>query len=297
MIAGAELRRAAVFHVIASEGGIAAAARRLGKSAPAVHHDLKRFEADSGYPLFERVGRGLKLTAAGRLLHETIGRALHDIEQAHAQLAQDDPSIQPLRIGAVSGFGRYVLAPLLFAGLPRQRRVQLRFAEHDALLDALSHDRVDLAVTFRRVVATPIRSTEIAAEDIVLAVPDSAPDSIGDDLSASTFVTYDEHEYVFGPWFEAVCGAQPARFRRGDHATELEEALEAVACGRGITIVPGDILEHGHWHGRVRALRPRGRAARNTLHLLSIGPTSPDVELVAGLLRTQGVARSAKTTR
>jgi DNA-binding transcriptional LysR family regulator len=290
MIVPAELRRAAVFHAIASEGGISAAARRLGKSAPAVHHDLKRFEADAGHPLFERAGRGLKLTAAGRLLHETIGRALHDLEQAHAQLAQDDPSLQPLRVGAVSGFGRYVLAPRLFAGVPRQRRIQLRFAEHDALLDALLHDRIDLAVTFRGVVATPIRSTAIAAEDIVLAVPEDAPDSLGDDVGAGTFVTYDEHEYVFGPWFEAVCGAQPARLRRGDHATELEEALEAVACGRGITIVPGDILDHGHWRGRVRALRPRGRAARNTLHLLSIGSGSPDIEFVAGLLRTRRAA-------
>jgi len=286
MIAGAELRRAAVFHAVASEGGIAAAARRLGKSAPAVHHDLKRFEADTGHALFERAGRGLKLTAAGRLLHATIGRALHDIEQAHAQLAQEDPSLQPLRIGAVSGFGRYVLAPRLFAGLPPQRRVQLRFAEHDALLDALLHDRIDLAVTFRGVVATPIRSTPVAVEDIVLAVPQAAPDSVGDDIEAGTFVTYDEHEYVFGPWFEAVHGAQPARLRRGDHATELEEALEAVACGRGITIVPADILRRPHWRGRVRALRPGGHAAHNALHLLSIGTASPDIELVAGLLRT-----------
>ena len=288
MISKADLRRAGMFHAIAAEGGVAAAARRLGKSAPAIHHDLKRFEADAGCALFDRVGRRLQLNAAGRLLYETIGRALRDIELAHVQLAQKDPSIHPLRIGAVSGFGRYVLAPRLFAGMPRGRRIELYFAEHDLLLDALLHNRIDLAITFRRVAATPIQATAVFDENIVLAAPADSDDGIGDRLADEVFVTYDEHEYVFGPWFESVQGAQPARLRRGDHVTELEEALEAVACGRGLTIVPEDILQRPHWRNRIRVLRPHGRAARNTLYLLSLGGSSTDAELVARLLRGSG---------
>lgn len=285
MISRTDLRRASVFHAIARAGGVAAAARRLGKSAPAIHHDLKRFEADAGCALFDRVGRTLQLNAAGRLLYETIGRALRDIELAQAQLAQDDPSLHPLRIGAVSGFGRYVLAPRLFAGMPPARRVELRFAEHDLLLDGLRRNRIDLAITFRRVAATPIHCTAVSVENIVLAAAVSCEDGIEDRLADAVFVTYDEHEYVFGPWFESVMGVQPAGLKRGDHVTELEEALESVACGRGITIVPEDILQRPRWRERIHVIRPQGRPVHNTLYMLSLGAPSADAELVARLLR------------
>lgn len=284
MMSKTDLRRASVFHAIASAGGVAAAARHLGKSAPAIHHDLKRFETDAGCALFERVGRSLQLNAAGRLLYETIGRALRDIELARAQLAQLDPSVHPLRIGAVSGFGRYVLAPRLFAGMPSARRIELRFAEHDLLLDALRHNRIDLAITFRRVAATPIHSTAVAVENIALAAAITCDEGIENHLADAVFVTYDEHEYVFGPWFESVRGMQPASLKRGDHVTELEEALEAVACGRGVTIVPEDILRHPHWRERIRVIHPQGRAVRNTLYMLTLGAPSTDAELVAHLL-------------
>jgi DNA-binding transcriptional LysR family regulator len=74
--------------------------------------------------------------------------------------------------------------------------------------------------------------------------------------------------------------------KRGDHVTELEEALEAVACGRGITIVPEDILRHPHWRERIRVIHPNSKAVRNTLYMLSLGTPSADVELVARLLRS-----------
>jgi len=285
MMSKTDFRRAAVFHAIARAGGVAAAARDLGKSAPAIHHDLKRFEADAGCALFDRVGRSLQLNAAGRLLYETIGRALHDIELAHAQLAQDDPALHPLRIGAVSGFGRYVLAPRLFAGMPAARRIELRFAEHEVLIDALRQNRIDLAITFRPVTATPIHSTSVSVENIVLAAATSN-DAIEGNFADAIFVTYDEHEYVFGPWFESIMGMQPAALRRGDHVTELEEALEAVACGRGVTIVPENILQHLHWRDRIRVIRPNNKAVRNTLYMLSVGAPSTDAAIVARLLRS-----------
>lgn len=289
MIQKTELRRAAVFHAIASEGGIAAAARRLGKSAPAVHHDLKRFEADTGHALFERVGRGLQLTPAGRLLHESIGRALQDIDLARAQLAQNDPSISALRIGAVSGYGRYVLAPRLFAATQAGRRIQLQFGEHDRIVESLLARRLDLGVTFRQVVSTPIQCSAVAHEEIVLVVAAALPAATTwEALDAVPYVTYDEYEYVFGLWFDTVVGRQPPSLKRGDHVTELEEAMESVASGRGISIVPRDILDHSQWRGRVRELRPGGRAARNTLYLLSIGAATPDVEFMAGLLSAKG---------
>ena len=99
-----DLRRAAVFHAVAAAGGIAAASPRLGKSAPAIHHDLKRFEAEIGRPLFERAGRALRLTVAGQALFESVGRALDEVQRTRMRLAQEDPALRPLRVATVSAF-------------------------------------------------------------------------------------------------------------------------------------------------------------------------------------------------
>jgi len=145
----ADLRRAAVFHAVAAAGGIAAASARLGKSPPAIHHDLKRFEAEIGRPLFERVGRNLRLTAAGQALFETVGRALDEVERTRERLSREDPALRPLRLATVSAFGRYRLAPRLYARLPRERPVELVFGTHEAVLEAVASGAVDLGVTYR----------------------------------------------------------------------------------------------------------------------------------------------------
>lgn len=292
-----ELRRAAVFHAIATEGSIAAAARRLCKSPPAVHHDLKRFEADIGRPLFKRVGRGLRLTAEGRALHETVARALDDIERTRNRIASSDPALKPLRLGVVSGFGRYRLAPRLFATLNRARPAELLFDEHDSLIEALQRGRIDWAVTYRPVAMTPVRCEPVAEEHIVLAAACGCePPAALDDISRTVFVTYDEYEYVFAVWFEAVFGAQPAALRRADHVTELEEAMESAAAGRGATIVPRDALINGPWRNRLRELRPGGKVATNTLYLLNMGASTADAELLRGLLSRDRAPASAAST-
>lgn len=263
MMMGADLRRAAVFHAVATAGGIAAAARAIGKSPPAVHADLRRFERDVGVTLVERVGRGLRLTPKGRLLLETIGNALDAIDRTQSAIAAPDPLAQPLRLGAVTGFGRYRLVPRLLPDLPASRPLRLRTGSHDDLLTLLLADQIDFAVTYRPVVAAPIESIVVAQEDLVLVAHEAGDDLLSEALAGTArFVTYDEYEYVFARWFAEAHGRQPPRLRRHDHYDELEEALASVAAGRGATIAPADAAA-------AFGLSPTGPACRNSIHLCS----------------------------
>lgn len=284
----ADLRRAAVFHAVATAGGIAAASPRLGKSPPAIHHDLKRFEAEIGRPLFERAGRALRLTAAGQALFESVGRALDEVERTRMRLSQEDPALRPLRIATVSAFGRYRLAPRLMASLPATRPLELTFGTHEAVLAAVLNGAADLGVTYRPVTAAPIQSRPLAEEEIVLAV---ARDAVAPaDLAAmttTTFATYDEYEFVFGHWFETVFGGQPASLRRLDHTGEIEEAMESCAAGRGAIIAPLDLVESATWRERVRVARPLDLpVCVNTLHLLGLGAAlaSADADMIRSAL-------------
>jgi len=238
MIEGADLRRAAVFHAVARCGGIAAAARTIGKSAPAIHADLRRFERDVGMLLMERSGRTLRLTPAGRALFATIGRALDEIDRVRTHLCTTGEAALPLRIGTVTGFGRYRLSACLLDAAPSARSIVMLTGSHDQILAALIAGEIDLAITYRAVTAVPVESIEIAREHLVLVGAGRARSL--DDIEKLRFVTYDEHDYVFGHWFAEMFSRQPAAMARHDHFTELEEALASVRAGRGATIAPLD---------------------------------------------------------
>lgn len=266
------LRRATTFHAVAREGGVAAAARALNKSPSAVHHDIAQFQKEVGATLLERAGRRLTLTPEGRVLFETIGRAIDDIARVRSRIAAGAEAAAPLRVACVSGFGRYRLAPRLLAAAGPHRPVELIFGAHETVLAALVSGRADYGVTYREVWATPVRSQRIAEEELALIASKTASLPKGfEALEHAPFISYDEYEYVFARWFDAAFARQPAPLRILDHMSEMEEAIESCAAGRGVTIVPADAQKTGPWRDRTRIIRRGGKRCVNALYLLGVG--------------------------
>jgi LysR family cyn operon transcriptional activator len=77
-----------VFHAVAVEGSVSAAARRLYLSQPAVTQSIKRLEEQLGVILFHRTSRGMRLTGEGRTLFDHIDRASSIIAMGERQLEQ-----------------------------------------------------------------------------------------------------------------------------------------------------------------------------------------------------------------
>lgn len=116
----------------------------------------------------------------------------------------------------------------------------LRTDRHDALIATLAKGEIDLAVTYRPVVAATFEASIVASEELVLVGADGADPLAAVRNGVLRFVTYDEYDYVFARWFAEALGGQPPRLPRHDHFDELEEALASVAAGRGATIAPAD---------------------------------------------------------
>jgi DNA-binding transcriptional LysR family regulator len=258
-----DFRRAMAFHAVARAGGINAAARIEGRSPPSIHADLRRFERDAGVVLAERVGRRLRLTPEGRVMYEAIDRAVAEVAHAADQVRSEAPAAVPLRIGCVTGFGRYRLAPRLFSGTDRGRRIVFRTGSHDQIVSWLISGVIDLGITYRGVMATPIESVALAEEELWIVGTVGHP-LTGANLSQMPCVAYEEYEYVFACWFDQVLAAQPPGLMVRDHCNELEEALLSVRAGRGFTIAPEDAA-------RGFNLAPCGPVARNTLVLCGLG--------------------------
>src|SRR6204780_3242431 len=96
-----DVTRLRVLVAIARNGSVTAAARGLNYPQPSISHHIARLEAETGARLLERVGRGVRLTEAGRLLAERAEEIIGRLDAAEAELAA--------HVGRREGRGR--LAP------------------------------------------------------------------------------------------------------------------------------------------------------------------------------------------
>lgn len=140
-----------VVKAIADEGSITAAGAALGYSQPAVSQLLKRLEARLGVPLVERVGRGVRLTEAGRVLARHAPAVTTALDAAAEELAE----LRGLRAGRVRLVGfpsaSPTIVPQLLADLvARHPGVSLTYveAEPPEAVEAVREDRADIALTF-----------------------------------------------------------------------------------------------------------------------------------------------------
>jgi len=81
-----DVTRLRVIDAVARHGSVTAAAKELHYSQPSVSHHLARLEAETGAQLVQRVGRGIRLTEAGRLLADRAAEIIGRIEAADAEL-------------------------------------------------------------------------------------------------------------------------------------------------------------------------------------------------------------------
>ncbi|MBM4443393.1 MAG: LysR family transcriptional regulator [Candidatus Rokubacteria bacterium] len=99
---------------VARTGSVAAAARQRHITSSAVSQQIRRLEAHFGFKLFERAGRGVRLTAAGEAALPIVRALWSEAESAFGQLAElSGRPATTLRVAASDYLGKGLLAPVL----------------------------------------------------------------------------------------------------------------------------------------------------------------------------------------
>jgi DNA-binding transcriptional LysR family regulator len=83
-----DLRDLRYFQTIAELGHLGRAADQLGRSQPALTKAVHRLESALGRPLFERKGRGIELTAIGRVLQAQSRRLLLTADNSFREIQE-----------------------------------------------------------------------------------------------------------------------------------------------------------------------------------------------------------------
>ncbi|MDR3669510.1 MAG: LysR substrate-binding domain-containing protein [Holophaga sp.] len=113
-----ELRHLRYFQVIAELENFSKAAQRLHIAQPALSKRMQDLEAELGLTLFERRGRGIRLSQAGRYYQEEIRQVLERIEAAGKQARQiERGEVGSLRLAVLESLSLTVPIPRLLQEL------------------------------------------------------------------------------------------------------------------------------------------------------------------------------------
>jgi DNA-binding transcriptional LysR family regulator len=137
------------FEAIAGSESLARAASQLGRTQPALTKCIHRLEDSVGAALFDRAGRGLKLTPVGVALLGQAKRLRSSMDNAVRELSDvAKGSAGHVRVGAGATMAEYLLPQVcgaFTAGSPGVT-VEIQIAMNDVLRDALRAGEIDVLI-------------------------------------------------------------------------------------------------------------------------------------------------------
>ena len=146
-----DLIRLRILVAFAQEGSVTAAADSLGYAQPSISHHLRQLESEVGVPLFQRAGRGLRLTDAGAVLVQRATEILGHVDAAVAEV-QTYAGLRAgrLRLAAFPSALASVIPQAMAPFTSRHPEVSISLveAEPPKALALLRNNDVDVAVVF-----------------------------------------------------------------------------------------------------------------------------------------------------
>ncbi len=137
------------FIAIAEQGSFSAAAEKLHLTQPAISKRIALLEDQLGTRLFDRVGRQVILTQAGKILLNKAQLILSEVAATQRAIADLRGEVQgQLSIATSHHVGLHYLPPVLreFSSLYSQVKLDLHFLDSEQAYEEILHSRYDLAV-------------------------------------------------------------------------------------------------------------------------------------------------------
>jgi DNA-binding transcriptional LysR family regulator len=137
------------FVAIAEQGSFSAAAEKLHLTQPAISKRIALLEDQLGTRLFDRIGRQVILTAAGKILLNKAQLILSEVTATQRAIADLRGEIQgQLSIATSHHVGLHYLPPVLreFSSLYSEVKLDLHFLDSEQAYEEILNSRYDLAV-------------------------------------------------------------------------------------------------------------------------------------------------------
>jgi DNA-binding transcriptional LysR family regulator len=175
-----ELRHLRYFLAVGEDQHYGRASRRLGVAQPALSRQIQDLEKEIGFKLFDRLPRGVKLSAAGELFMEDARRILREVGEATARAARVARGQSgTLRVGFAENASWHGVAPDSFRRFREQQPdvdLQLQPASSLEQLDAIRSGGLDAGfVNFMPKADPDLDQLIVGRQHVELAAPKIHP--------------------------------------------------------------------------------------------------------------------------
>ncbi len=195
----------AFFVLLMRQGSLAAAAREMDLTPPAVSKRLAKIEERLGVRLLNRTTRRLALTGEGEVYLDHARRILADIAEMERLVAsgRDEPR-GLLRVNAPLGFGRAFVGPAVSAFVARFPEVEVRLHLTDRPVP-LPNEAIDVGIRFGDLPDSRLIARRVAANRRVLCAAPAYLDRAGRprapaDLARHACIVLRQNDDPYGVW-------------------------------------------------------------------------------------------------
>jgi len=238
-----ELHQLRYFSKVADLGSFTRAAEACFVAQPSLSQQIIKLEAELGRPLFERLGRRVLLTDAGRKLRPVAEQVLRLLDEVKGQV-EDGEDAGRVIVGAPPTVVPYFLTRVLREFSGRFPRAQVEVVEDvtQAIVRKCLDCEIDLAVLPLPIESKDFTVETLFEEELLLLLP------VGHPLEARLKITMaDLHDEPFILLNDAHCltgnalgFCQQNRFRPilTSRVNQLATIQELVCLGQGVSLIP-----------------------------------------------------------
>ena len=230
---------------IAETGSFSRAAERCQVAQPSLSQQVLKLEEDLGTKLFDRLGRSVRLTEAGRAFLPHARSILSQLEMARSSVADKCEDLGgSVAIGVIPTIAPYLMPGYTAAFAKKYPDAKLRIVEETTpvLVDSLRDLSIDFAI-----LALPLRHKDLEliplrTEPLFVVLPKSHPRAGAEtlslkDLRGESFVMLRDG-HCFRDLSIAACAQARVIPRIAFESGQFSSLFGMVAAGVGISLVP-----------------------------------------------------------
>ena len=240
-----ELQQLRYFCAVVRTGNFTKAAEQEEVSQPSLSQQILKLETELAAPLFERLGRSVRLTLIGEALLPRALAVLQEVAAAKTEMQSLLEGVQgELRVGCIPTIMPFFLAPRLPAFVEMYPNITLRLLEDTTarLLERLRSGDLDLAVIALPISSPDIVCSELFREEIMLAVTPDHPMARYPAVSLSQL----RHErmlllkegHCFRDSVLTACHKANFEVKSIFESDQFASIFPLVAAGYGVSLIP-----------------------------------------------------------
>lgn len=245
-----ELRQLKYFLAVSKELHFTKAAEKLNISQPSLSQQIRALEHELGMPLFDRIGKKISLTEAGKILLLHTKTIFREIEQTRSAI-QDLNGLQhgSLTIGSLLTVVNYLLPPAIlnFNKLYPNIELSVLGLRTGDIREKLLQNELDIGITFLPVQDKEIVSIPLYKSELTLVVPTGHTLT---ERSHISIVELQDYPLILLPQNFFLTELITSHCQQFDFTPKpileistMESLIQMVSKGMGITVLPKPYID------------------------------------------------------